>query len=87
MVAAAKGYRMLVVMPHGLSTERVAMSRAYGAEVLLAGDFHVNAALAKAHESRRCRATSVWSDAFAVMLVMVGGRPGRRGRRRRWRRR
>ena len=45
MVAAAKGYRMLVVMPEGMSPERVAISRAHGADVLLIGDFHVNAAL------------------------------------------
>jgi cysteine synthase len=45
MVAAAKGYRMLVVMPDGMSPERVAISRAHGADVLLIGDFHVNAAL------------------------------------------
>jgi cysteine synthase A len=45
MVAAAKGYRMLVVMPEGMSAERVAISRAHGADVLLIGDFHVTAAL------------------------------------------
>src|SRR5690242_4716479 len=45
MVAAAKGYRMLVVMPDGMSPERVAISRAHGADVLLIGDFHVTAAL------------------------------------------
>jgi cysteine synthase len=45
MVAAAKGYRMLVVMPEGMSPERVAISRAHGADVLLIGDFHVTAAL------------------------------------------
>ena len=50
MVAAVKGYRMLVVMPRGLSSERVAISRAYGAEVLMVGDFHVSEALAKARE-------------------------------------
>jgi cysteine synthase len=50
MVAAAKGYRMLVVMPRGLSSERVAISRAYGAEVLMVGDFHVTEALATARE-------------------------------------
>ena len=33
MVAAVKGYRMLVVMPNGMSPERVAISRAFGAEV------------------------------------------------------
>ncbi|CAN5303812.1 cysteine synthase A [soil metagenome] len=50
MVAAVKGYRMLVVMPEGLSGERVAISRAFGAEVLQVGHFHVDEALAKAKE-------------------------------------
>jgi cysteine synthase len=45
MVAAAKGYRMLVVMPEGMSPERIAISRAHGADILLVGDFHVNGAL------------------------------------------
>ena len=48
MVAAVKGYRMLVVMPEGLSNERVAISRAYGAQVRFVGHFHVNAALDEA---------------------------------------
>ncbi|MHB8425517.1 MAG: PLP-dependent cysteine synthase family protein [Gammaproteobacteria bacterium] len=50
LVAAVKGYRMLVVMPEGMSSERVAISRAYGAEVLFCGRFHVNDALQKARE-------------------------------------
>src|SRR5918999_3927884 len=50
MVAAVKGYRMLVVMPEGLSGERLAISRAFGAEVLQVGHFHVDAALEKARE-------------------------------------
>ncbi len=50
MVAAVKGYRMLVVMPDGMGGERVAISRAFGAEVLQVGHFHVDAALAKAKE-------------------------------------
>jgi cysteine synthase len=50
MVAAVKGYRMLVVMPEGMSGERVAISRAFGAEVMEVGHFHVNEALAKARE-------------------------------------
>lgn len=53
MVAAVKGYRMLVVMPNGMTSERLAISRALGAEVLLVGDFHVNAALDKADELGR----------------------------------
>ena len=50
MVAAAKGYRMLVLMPNGMSRERAAISRAYGADVVTIGDFHVNDALAAVHE-------------------------------------
>lgn len=50
LVAAVKGYRMLVVMPEGLSNERVAISRAFGADVLFCGSFHVNAALERARE-------------------------------------
>jgi cysteine synthase A len=53
MVAAVKGYRMLVVMPTGLSGERVAISRAFGAEVLEVGRFHVNEALERAQELGR----------------------------------
>ena len=50
MVAAVKGYRMLVAMPEGMSGERVAISRAFGADVMEIGHFHVNEALAKAKE-------------------------------------
>jgi cysteine synthase A len=48
MVAAVKGYKMLVLMPDGMSPERTAISEAFGAEVKKMGDFHVNAALAEA---------------------------------------
>jgi len=48
MVAAVKGYKMLVLMPDGMSPERTAISVAFGAEVKKMGDFHVNAALAEA---------------------------------------
>ncbi|MDP9437972.1 MAG: cysteine synthase family protein, partial [Actinomycetota bacterium] len=53
MVAAVKGYKMLVVMPEGMSGERLAISQAFGAEVLLTGRFHVDAALEKARELGR----------------------------------
>jgi cysteine synthase A len=45
MVAAVKGYHMIVVMPSGMSTERRKISTAFGAEVREIGDFHVNSAL------------------------------------------
>ena len=50
MVAAVKGYRMLVIMPDGMSPERVAISTAFGAQVMTLGDFQVTDALAKARE-------------------------------------
>src|SRR5208282_539254 len=50
MVAAVRGYRMLVIMPNGMSGERQAISRAFGAQVMTLGDFQVNDALAKARE-------------------------------------
>jgi len=53
MVAAVKGYRMLVIMPDGMSAERLAISRAFGAQAMTLGDFHVNDALAKAREIGR----------------------------------
>ncbi len=33
LVAAAKGYKMLVIMPEGYTNERIAISQAFGAEV------------------------------------------------------
>lgn len=53
MVAAVKGYRMLVVMPEGLSSERVAIARAYGADVLFCGSFRVDRALERARKLGR----------------------------------
>ncbi|SDQ41605.1 MULTISPECIES: PLP-dependent cysteine synthase family protein [Actinopolyspora] len=53
MVAAVKGYPMLVVMPRNVSAERAAISRAFGAEVRTTGDFHVNDALATVEELGR----------------------------------
>ena len=50
MVAAVKGYRMMVVMPDGLSPERSAISTAFGAELVTVGNFHVNGALEVARE-------------------------------------
>ena len=50
MVAAVKGYKMVVVMPEGLSPERSAISSAFGAQLVTIGNFHVNEALDVARE-------------------------------------
>lgn len=42
MVAAVKGYKMVVVMPSAFSQERVAISRAFGAEMRLIDGFDVH---------------------------------------------
>ena len=43
-VAAAKGYKMIVLIPNGYTTERTRISKAFGADVRHVGDFHVNEA-------------------------------------------
>ncbi|NCC22644.1 MAG: cysteine synthase family protein [Alphaproteobacteria bacterium] len=48
MIAAIKGYRMLVLIPGGYTSERVQISRGYGAEVRFIGRFKVNEARAEA---------------------------------------
>jgi cysteine synthase len=50
MVAAVKGYGMLVVTPEGFSGERIAISQAYGAEVLQVGHFQADEAVERARE-------------------------------------
>ena len=48
MIAAVKGYKMIVVMPEGYSNERLRISRGFGAEVKFVGHFQVNDARAEA---------------------------------------
>jgi cysteine synthase A len=48
MIAAVKGYKMVVVIPNGYSSERTRISRGFGAEVRFVGDFQVNEARAEA---------------------------------------
>lgn len=50
-VAAARGYRAMIVMPDSMSPERIKLMRAYGAEVVLTeGSLGMAAAIAKAEE-------------------------------------
>lgn len=48
MVAAVKGYKMLVVMPRGFTQERTKITYAFGAEIKFMGHFQVNEAMAEA---------------------------------------
>jgi cysteine synthase A len=48
MVAAVKGYKMIVIMPSDFSSERVSISKGFGAEVRLIGKFDVSNAQAEA---------------------------------------
>ena len=51
MVAAARGYRAVIVMPDTMSVERIQLMRAYGAEVVLTdGRLGMSGAIAKAEE-------------------------------------
>lgn len=51
MIAAVKGYHMIVVMPDTMSAERIALMKGYGAEVVLSdGKYGMSGAIQKAGE-------------------------------------
>ncbi|MCB9991139.1 MAG: cysteine synthase family protein [Rhodospirillales bacterium] len=50
MIAAVKGYKMIVMIPEGYTNERVRISKGFGAEVRFVGHFQVNEARAAAIE-------------------------------------
>jgi len=48
MIAAVKGYKMIVMIPEGYTNERVQISKGFGAEIRFVGHFQVNEARAAA---------------------------------------
>ena len=51
LVAAARGYKAIIIMPDTMSVERIKLTKAYGAEVLLTeGKLGMAGAVAKAEE-------------------------------------
>jgi cysteine synthase A len=50
MIAAARGYRLKLTMPEAMSRERVALLKAYGAEVILTPGTLMREAVAKAEQ-------------------------------------
>ncbi len=48
MIAAVKGYKMIVMIPAGYTNERVQISKGFGAEIRFVGHFQVNEARAEA---------------------------------------
>ncbi len=48
MIAAVKGYKMIVMIPEGYTSERTQISRGFGAEIRFVGHFQVNEARAAA---------------------------------------
>jgi len=65
-VAAARGYRIIIVMPESMSVERRQIMRAYGAELVLSeGAQGMTGAIAKAEELAREIPNSFIPDQFA----------------------
>ena len=66
MVAAARGFKSVIVMPDTMSVERRAIMRAYGAELILTpGSEGMKGAVAKAEEVAASRENSVLARQFA----------------------
>ena len=66
MVASARGYKSVIVMPDTMSVERRAVMRAYGAELVLTpGSEGMKGAVAKAEEVAASRENAVLARQFA----------------------
>ena len=65
MVAAVKGYRMVLVMPDTMSVERIRLAKAYGAEVVLTpGADGMKGSIAKAEALKAATPNSILAGQF-----------------------
>ena len=65
MVAAARGYRAVIVMPDTMSVERIQLMRAFGAEVVLTdGSLGMTGAIARAEELAKTIPNSLVAGQF-----------------------
>ena len=66
LVGAARGYRVILVMPETASKERRVLLRAYGAEVVLVpGSIGMSGSVEKAQEIVANTANAIWARQFA----------------------
>src|SRR5579863_3116575 len=63
-VAAIRGYRLILTMPETMSTERVALLKQLGAEVVLTRGILMGEAVARAEELVRSTPGSIMLDQF-----------------------
>ncbi len=82
-VAAARGYRIIIVMPETMSVERRQLMKAYGAELVLTeGAKGMKGAIAKAEElvnpanpavHKATTGPEIWADADGKVDIFVAG--------------
>lgn len=66
LVGAARGYRVILVMPDSMSKERRVLLRAYGAEIVLTpGSGGMSAAVDKAREIVEATPNAIWAMQFS----------------------
>lgn len=66
LVGAARGYRVILIMPDSMSSERRVLLRAYGAEIIFTpGSTGMSGAVDKAREVAESTPNAIWAQQFA----------------------